>query len=107
MNLDIFSQLEQCCDFPYTITVLEETIHELEEIIQKQRGKYKLAAKLALSIIAAKQIPILKEIGSADELLIQHSDKGDLVLTQDIELKKRLTKPYLTIRQKKKIVVIE
>jgi rRNA-processing protein FCF1 len=110
-KLDIFAALQEACDFPYQLFVLEETLHELEKIKEEQRGKYKEAAQLALLIIMKrmmkKKIIIMNKQGAVDELLVEHSQKGDLILTQDRELKKRLTKPYLTIRQRKKIMLVE
>lgn len=105
-KLDIFSALQECCDFLYKTYVLSGTIKELEKIIEEQRGKYKWAAKLSLSLLKAKKVGILKETGYVDDLLVEHSKKGDLVLTQDKELKRRLSKPYFTIRQKKKIIMV-
>lgn len=107
LKLDLFDQIDKVCSFPYKIYVLEETLDELEKIIAQQRGRYKRAAKLALALLKAKKIPILPEIGFVDDLLVQHSKRGDIVITQDMKLKQRLDKPYLTIRQKKRIVMIE
>ena len=89
-----------------TIEVLSGTIDELNKILLEQRGKYKQAAALALSILKAKKIPIRKSSGNVDDALVQLSQKGLIVLTQDRELKKRLTKPYMTIRQKRLVVVV-
>ena len=50
---------------------------------------------------------IIEEEGYVDDILVEYSKKGNLILTQDTELKKRLTKPYLTIRQKKTIIFIK
>ena len=105
-NLDIFSALEQCCDFPYNLNVLQGTLDELKKISLEQRGKFKLAAKLALSILRSKGINVIKSSGNVDDLLVEYSKKGYLILTQDVILKRRLHKPYLTIRQKRKIVII-
>jgi len=106
-KLDIFTALERDCDFSFKVVVLQGIIDELEKIISKQQGKFRQAALLALGILKVKKIKILPEAGNVDDLLVQHSKKGDLVLTQDAALKKRLKRPYLTIRQKKKILVIE
>lgn len=106
-KLDIFSAVDQCCNFTYTICVVEGVIDELEKIQKEQRGKYARAAKLGLSILKRKGIKILPGKGNVDDLLVEHSIKGDLVLTQDIGLKRRLAKPYLTIRQKKKVMIVE
>ena len=105
-TLDIFVELEKSCNFSYKVYVLEGTIKELDKIIKEQRGKYKQAAKLALSLLKAKNIPVIKKKGDVDDLLVEYSKQEALVLTQDIALKRRLKKPYLTIRQKKRIVVL-
>ncbi|MBI2661893.1 hypothetical protein HYX11_00345 [Candidatus Woesearchaeota archaeon] len=106
-KIDLFSELHRICDFPYAIAILLGTIEELNRIYQEANGKYKAAAKLALDIIKKKNITIIEEEGYVDNLLVQYSQKGSIILTQDIELKKRLTKPYLTIRQKKTIIFIK
>ena len=108
-KLDLFTALERDCDFSYKVVVLQGIIDELEKIISEQRSKFRQAALLAIGIIKAKNIMVIEKqkIGEVDDLLVQHSKKGDLVLTQDAELKKRLKRPYLTIRQKKKITFIE
>jgi rRNA-processing protein FCF1 len=105
-KLDVFSALHDCCDFSFKVNVLEGTIDELEKIINEQRGKFQRAAKLGLSLLKVKGIIVLKGKGDVDDLLVQYSKKGNLILTQDIALKKRLAKPYLTIRQKRKIVLV-
>ena len=105
-GVDIFTELQQCCDFNYSLAVLQGTIEELEKVKQEQRLRYKQAAKLALALIERKKIAIIPGKGHVDDLLVQHSLAGDYVLTQDVALKKRLHKPYLTIRQKKKIILV-
>ena len=105
-KLDLFLEIERACDFNYSIIILQGTIDELKEIQAKQRGKFKRAAKLALSVLKAKNIKIVKSEGHVDNSLVDYSRKGDLVLTQDVGLKKRLTKPYLIIRQKKKVSMV-
>lgn len=106
-KIDIFSELERICDFTYDLYVLEGTIKELKKIMEEQRQKFKRAAKLALAIVKAKGIKKIASSNYVDDVLVELSKKGDLILTQDIELKKRLTKPYLTIRQKKRVVLMK
>jgi len=106
-KIDIFSELERVCDFTYDLYILEGTIKELRKIMEEQRQKFKRAAKLALAIVKAKGIKKIASSKYVDDELVELSKKGDLVLTQDIELKKRLTKPYFTIRQKKRVVLIK
>jgi len=105
-KIDIFSELQRICDFPYKINIILGTLEELNRIHQEADGKYKAAAKLALDIIKKKNIAIIEEEGYVDDVLVKYSKKGNIVLTQDLALKKRLTKPYLTIRQKKTIIFI-
>ncbi len=105
-NLDIFAAIQDAVDFPYQLMILEGTIDELEKIEKEQSGKDKMGAKLALRIISSKKIHLIKEEGFVDDLLVKHSFEGDLILTQDIGLKKRLRRPYLTIRQQKKVIVV-
>ncbi len=106
-KLKLFDELEAVCDFNYEVYVLEGTIKELKKIQEEQRMKYKRAAKLALGIIKVLKIKQLPSQGHVDDSLVEHSKQGDFVLTQDIGLKRRLTRPYLTIRQKKKIFLVD
>ena len=105
-KIDLFSELERMCDFRYTICVLEGTLKELDKVIAEQRLKFRQAAKLAKQLIAVKNVLVLEGSGYVDDVLVKHSKERDLVLTQDIELKKRLQRPYLTIRQKKTIIIV-
>ena len=105
-KLDIFAAMERDCDFSYKIIVLQEIVEELRKIVSEQRTKFRQAALLALGIIEAKKIKVLPERGNADNLLVEHSQQGDVILTQDAALKKRLKRPYLTIRQKKRIMLV-
>ena len=106
-KLKLFDELEAVCDFNYEVYVLEGTIKELKKIQEEQRMKYRRAAKLALGIIKVLKIKQLPSQGHVDDSLVEHSKNGDFVLTQDIGLKRRLTRPYLTIRQKKKIFLVD
>ena len=106
LSIDIFSALEEACNFKFKIFVLQGTIDELHKIIAEQRGKFKRAAKLGLSLVEAKNLGIIESSGNVDDALVEYSKKGYLVLTQDVLLKKRLSKPYLTIRQKNKIILV-
>lgn len=105
-KLDIFAALERDCDFSYKAATLQAVIDELHKIVSEQRSRFRQAALLALGIIETKKIKVLPELGNVDDLLVEHSRKGDLVLTQDAALKKRLKRPYLTIRQKKRIMMV-
>jgi len=108
MKIDLFEELQKCCDFKYRVVVLEGTIRELEKIKREQRLKFKIAARMALQLLKLKKVEIFPQsTGIVDDILVDYSHGGYLVLTQDIELKKRLLKPYMTIRQGKRIVIVE
>lgn len=107
-KIDILSELQRICDFPYIVTVLDRTIEELESIRSTQKGKDKLAAAITLQIIKKYNLEITKttEKKPVDDLLIDFSRKGALVATQDMVLKRKLTKPYITMRKKKYLVIV-
>lgn len=109
-KIDLFGELEKTCLFPFKLAILSGTVDELKKIKEEQRGKYKMAANLALMLLELKKVQIISSEESSesyvDKELIKHSQQGKLILTQDKELKKHLTKPFLTIRQKKRIVLV-
>ena len=110
-KLDIFTETMRVMDFKFQFCVLSGTIQELENILLLQRGKFKAAAKLALLLLKKKvkegTVKIIQSKGHVDDVLIKKSHSGSLVLTQDLALKRKLQKPYLTIRQKKKVVLVK
>jgi len=100
-NVDIFSELERICDFPYTVNVLDKTIDELNKIIKTPGKKNKAEAKLALAIIKDR-VKVLKSEGSfVDDILVSLADKNTIIATQDKELKKRIKTRIITMKQKK------
>ena len=100
-GVDVFRQLEH--DLLY---VLSGTIEELEKIQENQKGKHKRNAQVALSLLQRKSVKVLQSSGHVDDVLVEYSTKGYHILTQDLGLKRRLQKPYLTIRQKKRVVEV-
>jgi len=100
-NIDIFSELERICDFPYTVNVLDKTIDELNNIIKTPGAKDKAAAKLALAIIEGRIMVIESEGSYVDDILVSLADKDTIIATQDKELKRRIKYPIITIKQKK------
>src|SRR3989338_3065849 len=89
-KIDIFSELERVCDFAYQLAVVQGTLTELKKIQMEQRGKFRDAAKLALLLLKKKKVKVLPEEGYVDDVLVKHSQQGDVILTQDKELKKKL-----------------
>jgi rRNA-processing protein FCF1 len=109
-KVDIFSEIRRIAEFKYELCIIDKTVDELESIIEKQSGKQKRAAKLALSIIKLKKIKKIKtKEGNVDELIVKNSDKNTIVATQDMKLKKILKEreiPLIVLRQKKYLVIV-
>lgn len=111
-NVHIFEELRRILDVPFEVFILEESVNELNYIIQNQRGKNKEFARLALQYIKMKKIPFF-DVSKQKDLYITNNSKRDivddmlvaiaseenLIATQDIELKKR-------IREKSNIKII-
>ncbi len=110
-KIDIFSEIDRICIFSYKLYILDRAIEELNNIIEKQKGKSKEAAKFALKLVKLKEIGIIKtsEKLTVDELILNNANKKEfIVATQDKLLKKELkTKhiPLIIIRQKKRLVL--
>lgn len=109
-KLDIFSEIERIFEFQYKIYVLDKTIYELKKIIKEQRGKHKRSASLALQLIKAKKVSIIKttEDKLVDDILVKIAKKSDYIATQDLGLKRRLKGKcnIISMRQKKFLVII-
>ena len=55
-KVDIFAEIDKICMFKYELCIVDKTIDELNNIIEKQKGKHKAAAKLALQLIKSKHL---------------------------------------------------
>lgn len=108
-KVDVFSELDRVCQFAYTLFIIDKTIQELEAILQKQHGKHKEAAKLALTLIKAKNINTLPSASdNVDDAIVMIADNHTLVATQDAILKQRLKNKaggIITLRQKKYLII--
>ena len=105
-KVDIFSEMERICHFNYKIYVYEQTINELKEIANKQSGKDKKAALLALKLISLKSITIIKNSKDriVDDIILENLDKNMIVATLDKDLKTKLLEKkaaVIFLRQKK------
>ena len=98
-KIDFFTELERICTFPYKIYVLDQTLREIEQVKPKELGLLK---------IFLQKIEILKsEKDYVDDELIDLSSKVIIIATQDQELKSKLKKPIIIIRQKKYLTLVE
>ena len=111
-RVDIFTQIDKISTFQYKIFVLDKTLEELKNIVEKQKGKNKEAAKIALKLIAIKNIGIIKTKGNekTDDILLDIAAKDDyIVATQDKDLKRRLINQNVSViilRQKKILAIV-
>ena len=93
-GIDIFSELKRL-GFDSCL-IAGASIRELEKIYAQARGKDRMAAKIALSL--AGMCKIIEKKGFADDIIADVAvDTGAAVLTNDIELKKRLCSKGVTI----------
>ncbi|MBW2986816.1 hypothetical protein KY333_05595, partial [Candidatus Woesearchaeota archaeon] len=80
-------------------------------IVEKQKGKTKAAAKLAKAILENNQLPLIKTKKDkiVDELILDVVNKDTIVATMDADLKRKLKAKGVSIviiRQKKYLVLI-
>ena len=110
-KVDIFSEFDRICHFNYKLCVYEQSLDELRNIIEKQKGKSRNAARFALKLIKLKNIGILKAEGKyVDSIILKNADKDLIVATQDGLLKKKLLEKgasVIILRQKKYLMLLE
>lgn len=93
-GLDIFSELKRLGFEPYLVA--RASVRELEKICSEGRGRDRTAAKIALSLL--DRCTIIEKNGFADDIITDMAvDMNTAVLTNDIELKKRLCSKGVTI----------
>jgi len=110
-KIDIFSEIDRICDFNYDLCVVDKTVDELDKVIKEQRGKFKIAARLALIFIKNKGIKIIKtkSDGIVDDIIVELAEKDKMVVaTQDKGLRERLKEKGVNLigmRQKKQLFI--
>jgi rRNA-processing protein FCF1 len=105
-KVDIFSEFDRICNFKFKIFVLDKSMTELEKIINTQKGGQREAAKFGLELLRHKNVEIITTSKKqyADDDLVDYSQKGYIIATQDKDLKRRLINQnarLITLRQKK------
>ena len=92
-KIDLFSEIDRLCHFPYKVVILDKTIEELNKVKPKELNLIKRYIE-KIEVIKSKESYV-------DEDLIGLSKEGCIVATQDLQLKKKLKGPMIIIRQKK------
>jgi rRNA-processing protein FCF1 len=107
-KIDIFSEIDRIMLVKYKLYTLDKVIDELKSIQKnpKQKQKNKKAAKLALQLVKAKKINLIKTKTNKPVDDIIAGLKGYIIATQDIGLKKRLKAKIITLRAKKKLIIL-
>ncbi|MEA2036755.1 MAG: hypothetical protein U9O94_04565 [Nanoarchaeota archaeon] len=97
-KVDIFSEIDRICLFNYKLYIVDKTIDELKKIIEKQKEKHKLAAKIALAFIKKKKIAKIKtKEGHVDDLILDLLNKDTILATQDALLRKNAIKSGFSV----------
>ena len=104
-GVDIFSELGRLGFDKCFVT--RASVRELDKIREKGKGKDKNAAKIALSLL--ERCTIIEKNGYADDIIMDIAvDTNMAVLTNDIELKKRLCSKGITnvyLREKTRLSI--
>lgn len=107
-RFDLFSELKRFG--ASDILIPKKVVEELEQLSKTaSRGSDKKAAKLAIQIINYSGLKLIEiDSGHTDDAIISYSKlNNNLVLTNDSELKKRLTAEnikVLTLSNNKKLI---
>ena len=96
-KIDLFSEINRICDFPYKLYVLDKTLEEL---------KNKKHSKLAVQILNKKNINLIKTNSKleVDSLLLKIREPRLIIATNDKALIKKLKAKkvgIIYIKQKK------
>jgi len=113
-KVDIFEGIDNELKFNYGLQIVDLTLEELKKLVLRGKGADKLAAKLALKLLEAKDVEVIDTSSyssdNVDDLIVEIvHENGCYVATQDKELKRRVVDAkghILTLRQKKYIRII-
>ncbi len=91
---------------------MDKSVAELKKIVEEQKGKDRDAAKIALKLVAIKNVRVIKTKGSkkTDDIILEMASSNDfIVATQDKDLKRRLINQGISIivlKQKKILAIV-
>jgi uncharacterized protein len=105
-GVDIFEELKRLGFNEFYVP--EAVVLEIEKLIKRVKGSDKIAAKVARSM--TDRCERIAGTGPADDVILRLAkDMGAAVLTNDIELKRRLAKirvQTVSLRQKNKLDIV-
>ena len=110
-GVDIFAEVERALSSLPSFKVMEGSLRELEFIAKSGTGKDRAAVKLVLAILKGKDIGVIpQESESVDNAIVETVVPGDVVVTMDKNLRKRLKEKGVdtaVLRQRKYILILE
>ena len=92
-KVDIFEELKKVMNDTYDVYILDKTIDELNDLKIKAKQKDKVAANIALALIAQKGILVMSSSGCegiVDDCLVKLAEEDWFVATVDKGLKYRI-----------------
>ena len=89
-KVDILGEIARIMVEPYELCVLEETIEELNNLVEKTKGKEKDVAKLALEFVKKTHIKVIKS-GFSNKSIIHLSTKMKSTESNKIDSGKALS----------------
>ena len=112
-KVDIFEELKKVMNDTYDVYILDKTIDELNDLKIKAKQKDKVAANIALALIAQKGILVMSSSGCegiVDDCLVKLAEEDWFVATVDKGLKYRILRrgiPVIELMQKKYLRIIQ
>ncbi len=112
LGIDIFSEIERLIQERHEIVVFENTLEELETLIDRDKSKHSFNAKLGFIMAKQKNLKTIKGFsGHVDDIILDYTKskpENFIVATQDKDLKRRLKKNHVKtigVRQKKYLIL--
>lgn len=109
-KVDLFGELRRVLDFKYDVVILDMVKSELEKY-RSLGGLKKTQGNVALLALKKNDVKIMRteKKGYTDTVIVEKAKKGDVVCTQDQELKRRLKEksiPVIVIKNKSYLELI-
>ena len=109
--IDYISEFERILTTNYAVSAPDIVIQELDTLLNKGTQKQKQAIKLAKTILAKKNVNIIKTTNAktADQAILTIASKENIIATIDAQLKQKLKKKgisVIVVRQKKYLTIV-
>ena len=110
-HIDIITEIRRICDFPYTLSIMDRTMDELDSIISVQGGANARAARFALTLLAKEGIARIQteSLKNVDQLILKLAHpESHIIATQDKGLKRKLREKgfhIIEMRQKSHLML--